>query len=129
MMREESLKMKIKALIVDDNMVNRAIHQKLLDNLGIETEMVANGKQAVDLYSAGKIFDLILMDMEMPVMNGLEATKKLREMGIRSRIAGVSTSSSERERQEFIEAGLDYYEEKPLTKAKLVSILNNFELN
>lgn len=71
-MREESLKMKIKALIVDDNMVNRAIHQKLLDNLGIETEMVANGKQAVDLYSAGKIFDLILMDMEMPVMNGLE---------------------------------------------------------
>ncbi|GLU03778.1 hypothetical protein SLE2022_209600 [Rubroshorea leprosula] len=112
------------ALVVDDNTVNQRIHRKLLDNLGIQSETVANGKEAVDVHISGKNFDLILMDLEMPIMNGIEATRKLREMGIRSMIAGVSTRSLEEEKQEFMKAGLDDFQEKPLTVAKLVSILH-----
>ncbi|KAL4340290.1 hypothetical protein GQ457_08G020800 [Hibiscus cannabinus] len=115
---------KMTALVVDDNMVNRAIHHRLLDNLGIESEAVGNGKEAVDIHCSGRTFDLILMDMDMPIMNGIEATRKLREMGIRSTIAGVSTRSVEHEIREFIEAGLDDYQEKPLTMTKLISIIH-----
>ncbi|KAE8679658.1 putative Response regulator 24 [Hibiscus syriacus] len=115
---------KMTALVVDDNMVNQTIHHRLLDNLGIENEAVSNGKEAVDIHCSGKTFDLILMDMDMPVMNGIEATRKLREMGIRSMIAGVSTRSMEREVQEFMEAGLDDYQVKPLTVSKLISIIH-----
>ncbi|XP_039043780.1 two-component response regulator 24-like [Hibiscus syriacus] len=97
---------KMTALVVDDNMVNRTIHHRLLDNLGIENEAVVNGTEAVDIHCSGKTFDLILMDMDMPVMNGIEATRRLREMGIRSMIAGVSTQSMEREVEEFMETGL-----------------------
>ncbi|XP_039021840.1 two-component response regulator 24-like [Hibiscus syriacus] len=105
-------------------MVNRTIHHRLLDNLGIENVAVGNGKEAVDIHCSGKTFDLILMDMDMPIMNGIEATRRLREMGIRSMIAGVSTRSMEQEIREFIEAGLDDYQEKPLTMSKLISIIH-----
>ncbi|GMN50387.1 hypothetical protein TIFTF001_019543 [Ficus carica] len=114
---------KIKALIVDDNMINQTLHRRLLQNLGIENHVVGNGREAVDVHCSGNHFDLILMDLDMPVMNGIEATKKLREMGIRSTIAGVSSRSVDEDIQEFLEAGLDDYQQKPLTFAKLVSIL------
>ncbi|XP_059432495.1 two-component response regulator 24-like [Corylus avellana] len=118
------LSSKITALVVDDNTLNQTIHHRLLDNLGIQNQVVGNGKEAVDVHCSGKNFDLILMDMDMPVMNGIEATRKLRTMGIRSLIAGVSARSTEKEKQEFIEAGLDDYQEKPLTTTKLASILH-----
>ncbi|GMI85722.1 response regulator 24 [Hibiscus trionum] len=120
---------KMTALVVDDNIVNRAIHLRLLDNLSIENEAVGNGKEAVDIHCSGKTFDLILMDMDMPIMNGIEATRKLREMGIRSMIAGVSTRSMEQDVREFIEAGLDDYQEKPLTMSKLISIIHKINGN
>ncbi|KAK4573339.1 hypothetical protein RGQ29_031343 [Quercus rubra] len=113
---------KITALVVDDDTINQMFHHRLLDNLGIRNQVVRNGKEAIDVHCSGKNFDLILMDMEMPVMNGIEATRKLRAMGIRSMIAGVSTNT--REREKFMEAGLDDYQEKPLTTSKLVSILH-----
>ncbi|XP_010548750.1 PREDICTED: two-component response regulator ARR22 [Tarenaya hassleriana] len=91
---------------------------------GIQNEVVCNGKEAVDVHSSGKNYDLILMDMDMPVMNGIQATRRLREMGIESVIAGVSTRTKEGEKKEFMEAGLDDFQEKPLTISKLLSILH-----
>ncbi|XP_024932957.2 two-component response regulator 24 isoform X1 [Ziziphus jujuba] len=118
---------KMTALIVDDNRVNQTIHHRLLQNLGIENQVVGNGKEAIDVHCSGKNFDLILMDLDMPVMNGIEATRKLRAMGIQSTIAGVSSRSLTDNIQEFIEAGLDDFQEKPLTIAKLVSILRKVQ--
>ncbi|KAE9585509.1 hypothetical protein Lal_00017926 [Lupinus albus] len=117
------------ALVVDDNMMNRKIHQKLLKNAGIQNQGVGNGKEAVDIHCYGQIFDLILMDMDMPIMNGIQATKKLRSMGISSMIVGVSSRSMESEIQQFMEAGLDDYQVKPLTKTKLTSILDKINHN
>ncbi|KAJ4849158.1 Two-component response regulator 24 [Turnera subulata] len=117
---------KITALVVDDDTTIRVIHQRLLKNLGIENQVAKNGQEAVDIHSSGKYFDLIIMDMDMPILNGIEATKKLRAMGIHSMIAGVSSRSMEEEVQEFMEAGLDDYQEKPLTTAKLITILHKF---
>lgn len=60
------------ALVVDDNFVNQNIHHKLLDRLGIKNDVVCNGKEAVDVHCSGRNYDLILMDMDMPVMNGIQ---------------------------------------------------------
>ncbi|KAK7378549.1 hypothetical protein VNO80_03992 [Phaseolus coccineus] len=115
----------ITALVVDDNVLNRRIHQKLLESAGVRNqEGVANGKEAVDIHCHGRRFDLILMDMDMPIMNGIEATKELRSMGIGSMIVGVSSRCTETEIRKFMESGLNDYHEKPLNSAKLNSILD-----
>ncbi|KAI5315610.1 hypothetical protein PRUPE_8G209300 [Prunus persica] len=130
MLKNTKAATKITALVVDDSMINQRIHHKLLENLGIENQVVGNGKEAVDVHCSGKHFDLILMDMDMPIMNGIEATRTLRAMGIQSTIAGVSSHSSlSEDTQEFIEAGLDDYQEKPLTPDKLVAILHKVNLH
>ncbi|KAF8007024.1 hypothetical protein BT93_B1075 [Corymbia citriodora subsp. variegata] len=120
-------KSEVTALVVDDDKVSQMIHHRLLNILGIKNDVVVNGKEAVDIHLSGKKFNLILMDRDMPVMNGIEATKKLRDMGIGSTIAGVSSHSSSKVKQEFIEAGLDVYHEKPLSVAKLLSVVNNIK--
>ncbi|XP_011004847.1 PREDICTED: two-component response regulator ARR22-like [Populus euphratica] len=120
---------KITALVVDDDRIIKTIHSKLLSKLGIENHVAANGKEAVDLHCSGKKFDLIVMDREMPIMNGIEATRELRALGIRSIIVGVSTRSLGQEIQEFMDAGLDYYQEKPLTSSKVISILHQINHN
>ncbi|XP_061341459.1 two-component response regulator 24-like [Gastrolobium bilobum] len=129
-MAATNLATQLTALVVDDNILNRKIHQKLLNSVGAKTQGVENGKEAVDIHFInGQRFDLIFMDMDMPIMNGIEATKKLRSMGIRSMIIGVSSRSTEAEIRTFMEAGLDDYQEKPLTIAKLSSILDKINHN
>ncbi|AET03172.1 putative histidine kinase response regulator and transcription factor RR-A-type family [Medicago truncatula] len=120
---------KLTALVVDDDAMTRRIHQMTLSNLGVNNTCVKNGKEAVEIHQYGKKFDLILMDKDMPEMNGTEATKQLRLMGISSTIVGVSSHSMEEKEivVKFMEAGLDEYLEKPLDKAKLNSILHAVE--
>ncbi|RDX63127.1 Two-component response regulator ARR22, partial [Mucuna pruriens] len=112
------------ALIVDDDTMIRMIHRKMLNKVGVKNEAVKNGKEAVEIHRSGQRFDLVLMDWDMPVMNGIEATKTLRSMGINSVIVGVSTHSTRAHIQEFMEAGVDDYLEKPLTSDKLTSIIH-----
>ncbi|XP_045797968.1 two-component response regulator 24-like [Trifolium pratense] len=113
---------KLTALVVDDDKLVRMIHQGLLKRAGVKNEAVKNGKEAVDIHYSGQRFDIILMDKEMPIMTGIEATKKLRSMGILSKIIGVS-SCTEAKKQEFLKAGIDDYQVKPLTIGVLNSIL------
>jgi len=64
--------LKYTALVVEDMPIIRAVEQVFLSARGFKTEEVENGKEAVDLFTAGKSFDVVLMDMEMPVMNGIQ---------------------------------------------------------
>ncbi|QCD97815.1 CheY-like superfamily [Vigna unguiculata] len=86
-------------------------------------------KLSVDIHRYGRRFDLILMDMDMPIMNGIQATKELRSMGIGSMIVGVSSRCTETEIRKFMESGLNDYHEKPLNTAKLNSILDKMNPN
>ncbi|MCJ2385509.1 response regulator, partial [Lactiplantibacillus plantarum] len=61
---------KFSVLVVDDDPVVQRIHRVFLNRFGFETQVVGNGKEAVDLYCSGASFHLVLMDMEMPVMDG-----------------------------------------------------------
>ncbi|XP_037497127.1 two-component response regulator 24 [Jatropha curcas] len=80
-----------------------------------------NGKEAVDLHCLGLSYNLIVMNMEMPVMHGYEATKELRDMGVYSAIVGVVSRNEEAEN--FMEAGLDGCVSKPLSIEKLAPFL------
>ncbi|KAI4332303.1 hypothetical protein L6164_017225 [Bauhinia variegata] len=106
---------KISALVVDDDTCTRLIHKRMLEKFNMEVKAVANGKAAVDLYQAGAYFDVIFMDHEMPVMDGAEATKELRGMGVKSLIVGVTSLAGVSERNRFMDSGLDQCFEKPLT--------------
>ncbi|KAJ4978541.1 hypothetical protein NE237_009321 [Protea cynaroides] len=121
------LRNRITALVVDNSISIQLYHTALLSRFGVDNRAVENGQQVVDLYCNGASFDLILMDNFMPVVNGRQATRTLRAMGVRSMIVGVSSVFREDERQEFIDAGLDDFQEKPLTCAKLIHILRELE--
>ncbi|KAF1874388.1 hypothetical protein Lal_00030308 [Lupinus albus] len=79
------------------------LHQRLLNKAGVKNHALENGKEAIDIHCSAQSFDMILMDKDMPIMNGIEETNKLRSMGIGSMIVGVSSSSKEEEIREFME--------------------------
>ncbi|KAM6577195.1 hypothetical protein CsatB_029032 [Cannabis sativa] len=112
-------------LIVEDQKFARMVHNSLARGLGMETHEAVNGKMAVDLHRSGASFDLILMDREMPIMDGAKATEELRAMGVESMIVGVTASDHE-QIQAFLKAGLDHCVVKPLTRDMLVSIMQLF---
>ncbi|RDY03843.1 Two-component response regulator ARR22, partial [Mucuna pruriens] len=114
----------LKVLIVDGDRFTRQLHEELLQGVGVTDYFcVENGQQAVELHWEGESFDLILMDYNMPIMNGIEATRELRSMGICCKIIGVSYLSR-KAAKEFVEAGLDDYYKKPFTDDMLSKILN-----
>ncbi|KAK0601455.1 hypothetical protein LWI29_024413 [Acer saccharum] len=118
----DETKKQVSALIVDDDRVIRKIHSMILRSLKVKSEMAVNGKEAVDLFRSGANFDIVFMDLEMPIMNGIEATKELRAMGVTCKIVGV-TSRDKEVKEAFLEAGLDFCHLKPLTVAKVTSLL------
>ncbi|XP_048500191.1 two-component response regulator 24 [Beta vulgaris subsp. vulgaris] len=121
---------KFKALVVDDDSINRAINMKFLGRNGFEIIKIAkNGQEAVEYFHAGDKFDLVVMDMEMPIMDGIQATKEIRAMGVKSLIIGMSASSSQAKIQEFVSAGLDDFYAKPMNMAKLAAIMGHPTFN
>ncbi|KAG9445718.1 hypothetical protein H6P81_011846 [Aristolochia fimbriata] len=110
-----NLRNELSALVVDDNKVTRKILMTMLKWAKIKAQEVENGKEAIDLFASGANFHLIFIDMQMPIMDGPEATRILRSMGVRSRIVGVSANCRENDKAEFMGAGLDEFYVKPLS--------------
>ncbi|OMO98383.1 hypothetical protein COLO4_13957 [Corchorus olitorius] len=124
-----ALKNNFTVLVVDDDPIIRKVHDMQLKKFGLKPQVVENGKKAVDLCLAGDTFNLILMDKEMPVMDGVEATKELRAMGVNSLIVGVTSRDLPHEKQVFMEAGLDFCFGKPLTPEKITFLLKKLNEN
>ncbi|GAV63850.1 Response_reg domain-containing protein [Cephalotus follicularis] len=99
------------------------VQKAMLEHYGVQTEAVENGQAAIDLLASGANFDLIVIEMILPVLNGLETTRQIRAMGIRTKMLGVTTCNYERERQAFLAAGVDVFIDKPLAPENLVPIL------
>ncbi|CAN0892765.1 Two-component response regulator 24 [Linum grandiflorum] len=115
----------MKVLIVDDEPMIRMIHKAMLGRLGInEVEVADNGQAAIDLHADGASFDLILMDLHMPVMDGSQATRALRAMGVRNPIIGVTATDDWTVKAEFVAAGLDDCVPKPLVIDHITKYLN-----
>nr|WP_256439138.1 ATP-binding protein [Rubellimicrobium arenae] len=111
-----------RVLVVEDNPVNRAVAKGLLEWLGLTVEMAHDGAEAVERLSS-ECFDLVLMDVQMPVMSGLEATQELRRRGNRVRIVGLTGNAFVSDRADCLRVGMDDFVPKPVTQQKLVQAL------
>ena len=120
---------RLQILIAEDNVVNQKLIHTLLEKRGHQVTMTANGKEAVHEFLANR-YDVILMDMQMPVMGGLEATLLIREHeaanpGIRKTpIYALTAAAMQVERESGLQGGLDGYLTKPINRAELLETLN-----
>ncbi len=112
-----------KALLVEDNLINQKIAQKMLSSIGLDTEIAVNGQEAIDLIADKNGYDLIFMDVQMPVLNGLDATRKLREMNIDTPIIAMTANALKGDRDVCIAAGMNDYIGKPVKMNDLEDIL------
>jgi len=116
-----------RVLLAEDNETNRMITSRLLRLMGFEVEEAHNGEQAVSMARSSP-HDLILMDIQMPVMSGLEATGLLRREGITTPIVALTASIGPEERERFREAGMDYCLLKPLRRQQMLDVVARFRL-
>ena len=112
-------------LIVEDNKVNAKVLAKLCEKLGYQTALAEDGQKAVDIASR-ESFSLILMDLQMPVMDGFDATRQLRQMGVSVPIIAVSANADHRSRQNSFAAGMNDFVSKPVKKETLNVILAHY---
>jgi len=115
----------IRLLVAEDNDVNRLLMDEWLTKMGIEHVFAENGEAAVEIASR-EPFGLILMDVNMPVMDGIEATRKLRQKGIDTPIVALTANAMEGDRERLIAAGMDEYLSKPLEAAMLAQLLERY---
>jgi len=115
-----------RVLLVEDTEINRIILRKVLQTLNLHCEEAENGKVAVDYFKQGRIYDLVFMDKEMPVMDGHEATRQLRSMGVKTPIVALTGNTLQSDKDLFFEAGVDDFQTKPLPRDKLVQLLARY---
>ncbi|HET7839008.1 MAG TPA: response regulator, partial [Rectinemataceae bacterium] len=109
-------------LIAEDHEVNRELFSILLGRLGCRVETAEDGVEAVRI-GTGRRFDIILMDIFMPNMDGYEATRALRKAGFKGPIVAVTASALKGEREKCLEAGMDDILVKPFKKQDLAALL------
>jgi CheY-like chemotaxis protein len=110
-------------LVVDDNGINRFILVHLLTNLGLKATEAENGAEAVSKVEA-KNFDLILMDVVMPVMDGFEATRRIRALGFEHLpIIAITSAATDDDTARLLESGMDGLLAKPIATDDLTKML------
>ncbi len=116
---------KLHILYVEDKMINQKVVGLLIESMGHKVEVANNGKQALDMFNP-KLFDLILMDIQMPVMDGITATQKLKEKYPPEKlppIVGLSANAFEGDREKYLQTGLDEYLTKPFDSEEFKKVL------
>jgi len=112
----------IRVLVAEDNPVNQKVASKILEKLGCDVVVVSDGKQAVEAVFE-RPFDLVLMDVQMPILDGLQATRDIRarekNTGKRARIVALTANAMAGDEDRCIAAGMDGYLTKPLRAEKL----------
>jgi len=115
----------LRVLVVEDNAINQEVANHVLTHAGARVVLAANGHLALDRLAApGAVFDAVLMDLQMPVMNGYEAAEAIRAMGLeRLPIVAMSANTEDDDRRRAFEAGMDDHVPKPIDVDQLVATL------
>ena len=111
-----------RVLLAEDNAVNALLARALLGREGCSVERVANGQEALEAVAAAP-FDIVLMDMRMPVMDGLDAARELRARGIATPIVALTANAFEDDRRACLDAGMNDFLTKPIEVAALRAAL------
>jgi len=126
----ETSKFHANVLVAEDNIINQKLIKRTLEDLGLTISIASNGLEAFQKRKDGN-FDLIFMDIQMPFLDGMEATKEILEYEENYNqphvpILALTANALKGDRERFLAAGLDEYTTKPLVRAEIVSLLNHF---
>ena len=124
----------MRILLVDDGVDNLRLFSMILKKAGADVTLARNGLEGVHTvekgYQEGKSFDIILMDMQMPVMDGLTATKNLRDQGVKIPIVALTGNTMEEELEQCFVAGFTDFITKPILGdtllSSIVKIINSY---
>ncbi|MCC2644007.1 MAG: putative Histidine kinase (modular protein) [Nitrospira sp.] len=126
--REAVARSRGRILVVEDNVVNQKVAVRLLENLGYKADVAANGLEAIDALHRLP-YDVVLMDCQMPELDGFEATRRIRELEERREIKGhipivaLTANALQEDRERCLHAGMDDYMSKPISVEQLARIL------
>ncbi len=121
----EQSRPELRILIAEDNPINQKVATRILGRLGYQADVAANGREALDAV-ARTTYDVVLMDMQMPEVDGLEATRQIRRdlpHELRPWVIGVTANAAPADRQACLDAGMDDYVAKPVTVSDLQDAL------
>ena len=129
---EELSKFNLRILLAEDNLMNQKVALKQLNNLGYTADIAANGQEVLQLLA--KIpYDLILMDCQMPILDGLETTREIHlrqersnAYGRRPVVVAMTANAMKEDQQSCLDAGMDDYLSKPVSKEKLAAVLERW---
>ncbi|MEI6562011.1 MAG: response regulator [Verrucomicrobiota bacterium] len=119
----------LRVLVAEDNMVNQIVVERILLSFGCDITTVPNGRQAVEAVE-NKPFDLILMDIQMPEMDGMEATRMIRSLPdhrAQLPIVAMTAHAMKGDRERFLASGMDHYISKPFHKDELFMLIKSIE--
>ncbi|NQU62917.1 MAG: response regulator, partial [SAR324 cluster bacterium] len=124
----ENIKRSIQILLVDDNLMNQKLATMILKKAGYQIEVANDGQEAVDKIVANpKSYDLVLMDIQMPVLDGLEATRILREKGFdKLPIIAITAHALKGDRERFIQGGMSDYTTKPIKREVMLALVKKW---
>jgi signal transduction histidine kinase/CheY-like chemotaxis protein len=118
------------ALVAEDNVINQKLIRRTLEDLGLEITIANNGLEAFEKRKNGN-YDIIFMDIQMPVLDGIEATQEILDFEedygqSHIPIIALTANALKGDRERFMSAGMDEYTTKPLVRSEIISLLNNF---
>ena len=124
----EELKHSVRLLLAEDNLVNQKLAAMMLGKAGYSVTVVGNGRLAIESYSASpESFDIILMDVQMPEMDGLEATRQIRSRGFKEiPIIAMTANAMVGDREICLESGMNDYISKPIKREVIFEVLNKW---
>lgn len=126
---EPKVKEKVSILVAEDNIVNQRLVKELLSRKNYDVTIVENGLKIFDVLEKSR-FDLILMDIQMPIMDGLEATSIIREIekgtGKHIPIIGITAYAVKADKEKCLSAGMDNYMSKPFVKEEFYKMIDSY---
>ena len=128
---KEHVQFKAHVLVVEDNPTNQLVIEGLLRTLGVTVDIAGNGQEAISALQSITIHDLVFMDCQMPVLDGYEATQKIRteKLGIINTnipIVAMTANAMAGDREKCLDAGMDDYLSKPIVPAKVIDMLDKW---
>jgi len=122
----------LRILVAEDNAINQKLVRRMLEKRGHLVTLAANGEQALAEIQRG-VFDLVLMDVQMPVMDGLEATARIRQFeaaaGTHLPVVALTAHAMKGDRERCLSAGMDAYVSKPIAVQELDEAIGRFALS
>lgn len=127
---EKNSRFEASVLVAEDNIINQKLIRRTLEDIGLEVTVANNGLEAFEKRKNYQ-FDLIFMDIQMPVLDGIEATQEILDYEAdydqhHIPIIALTANALKGDRERFLAAGMDEYTTKPLVRSEIIALLNNF---